>query len=179
MDSNIDDIANTPIMQEMWADSLEGMIAARVPKFESSLDTILEENTTDKCLSKQNLTESLTHNALQKNWFTPTEFPLCPSTVSEQPLNEYLKNLTKGAIVTKNMHTTHFVDDFALCNNKLLIRTHANDGIKPYSLIYITFDNGAFIHEGTLFFEKIGAIKYFTLELGQEWDNMDVVDDFC
>lgn len=76
-----------------------------------------------------NLTESLTSNAMQRYWRTPTEFPLCPSQIGDKPLTAYLNNLKKGAIVTRNQYATHFIDDFALCNdNRLVISTHANEG---------------------------------------------------
>lgn len=41
------------------------------------------------------LTESLTPNAMQRYWRTPTEFPLCPSEVGDRPLTTYLNNLKK------------------------------------------------------------------------------------
>ena len=57
------------------------------------------------------LTESLTPNAMQRYWRTPTEFPLCPSEVGDRPLTTYLNNLKKGAVITKNQYATHFIDD--------------------------------------------------------------------
>lgn len=126
------------------------------------------------------LIKSLTSNAMQRYWSTPTEFPLCPSNIGDKPLITYLNNLRKGAVVTKNRNATHFIDDFTLYNdNHLLISTHANDGVKKYSMITVTFEDGKFIHEGTTFFEERGAQKAFTLAQGLEWKGEDGIDDLC
>lgn len=45
--------------------------------------------------SIDNLTQSLTANAMQRNWYTPTEFPLCPSKIEDRPLIAYLKNMKR------------------------------------------------------------------------------------
>lgn len=127
-----------------------------------------------------NLIKSLTPNAMQRNWNTPTEFPLCPSAPGNAPLHTYLDKLEKGAIVTKNKYSTHFIDDFALCNsNTLTIRAHADDGMKKYSTITITFENGTYVHEGRTFFEERGAQKALTLAQGLEWTGKDGINDYC
>ncbi|MDC2284178.1 HNH endonuclease signature motif containing protein [Bacteroides stercoris] len=127
-----------------------------------------------------NLTESLTPNAMQRDWHTPTEFPLCPSDIGNKPLTSYLNNLEKGAVITKNQYATHFIDDFALCkDDRLVISTHADDGIKKFSMITVTFEDGRYVHEGTTFFEKQGAQKALTLAQGLEWEGEDGIDDYC
>ena len=126
------------------------------------------------------LIESLTPNAMQRDWRTPTEFPLCPSDIGNSPLISYLNNLEKGAIITKNQYATHFIDDFALCkDDRLVISTHADDGIKKFSMITITFEDGKYVHEGTTFFEEQGAQKALTLAQGLEWEGEDGIDDYC
>lgn len=125
------------------------------------------------------LTESLSPTAMQKYWRTPTEFPLCPIRWDEEPLETYSKMLKKGAIVTKNEYSTHYIDDFALKGDSLLIRTHADDGIKKFSLITVSFEGDKYIHEGQTFFEEQGARKAFTLAQGLEWDGEDGIDDYC
>lgn len=135
-----------------------------VPEIENKVINV--ESTVD------NLTESLTHNAMQRYWRTPTEFPLCPCEIEDKPLTAYLKNLKKGAVVTKNQYATHFIDDFALCNDNLLvISTHTDDGIKKFSTISITFEDGKYVHEGTTFFEERGAQKssHFSARTQMEW----------
>lgn len=126
------------------------------------------------------LTESLTHNAMQRYWRTPTEFPLCPNEIEEKPLTAYLNNLKKGIVVSRNQYATHYIDDFALCkDNRLAITTHADEEIKKFSLITITFENGKYVHEGETFFYKQGALKALTLAQGHEWNGEDGIDDYC
>lgn len=128
---------------------------------------------------RDNLTDSLTPNAMQRYWRTPTEFPLCPSEIGDKPLTIYLNNLQKGVVVSKNKYATHFIDDFALCHgNLLVISTHADEGIKRFSTISVTFENGKYVHEGTMFFEEQGAKKALTLAQGLEWNGEDGIDDY-
>jgi hypothetical protein len=44
-------------------------------------------------LESDRLIESRTPGALQKNWKTPSEFPLCPSDVGPSALADYFKGL--------------------------------------------------------------------------------------
>lgn len=137
-------------------------------------DTMSNNSSTD------GLTKSLTPNAMQRYWHTPTEFPLCPSNIGVKPLTAYLNNLEKGAVITRNQYATHYIDDFALCKeDHLVISTHTDDGIKPFSIITITFENGNYVHEGTTFFEKRGVQKALTLAQGLEWKGGDGIDDYC
>ncbi len=126
------------------------------------------------------LTKSLTANSMQRNWYTPTEFLLCPAEIEDKPLISYFNKLKKGLAITKNKYGTHFIDDFALCAEDLLvITTHTDDGIKKFSMISITFENGKYIHEARTFFERQGAQKAITLAQGLEWEGEDGLDDYC
>lgn len=127
-----------------------------------------------------NLTESLTPNAMQRYWHTPTEFPLCPSNIGDSPLIAYQNNLVKGAVITKNQYATHYIDDFALCKDgRLVISTHTDDGIKKFAMTTVTFEEGKYVHEGTTFFEERGAQKALILAQGLEWKGGDGIDDYC
>lgn len=127
-----------------------------------------------------NLVESLTLNSMQRYWRTPTEFPLCPDHIGDMPLAAYFKNLKIGSIVTKNRYSTHYIDDFVLCNDNLIaITAHAEEGIKKFSMITITFEDGKYVHEGSTFFEEQGARKALVLAQGLEWEGEDGLDDYC
>lgn len=119
--------------------------------------------------------------ALQRDWKTPTEFPLCPEQISQHPLTSYLDNLSIGKIMTRNKFSTHVIDDFALCNeNHLMVICHdTEEGMKKYSAISISFEEGKYVHEGTTYFEERGAKKALTLAKGEEWDGPDGIDDYC
>lgn len=124
------------------------------------------------------ISESLTVNARQKNWRTPTMFPLCPNDTNVS-LSKYRDKLSIGALLAKNQYSSSYVDEFELYGDKLFIRSHADSGIKPFSLIKITFENGYFIHEGRTFFKEEGAKKTFALSTGKEWLGPDCIDDYC
>ncbi|MDE7472859.1 MAG: HNH endonuclease [Muribaculaceae bacterium] len=127
--------------------------------------------------SANSLTESLTPNAVQR-WNTPTEFPLCPSETGEDALLSYMNNLKEGAIVSKNRFCTHFVDDYALKDNLLMISTHTLDWLKKYSIIYVTFENGKYVHTCKTFFDNESTKREIALAKGFEWDGEETIDDY-
>lgn len=129
----------------------------------------------------EHLTESLTPNVLQRKWSTPTEFPLCPS--EDINLNTYFRNLEKGKEFCSNNRWNSFVFDFAISNNsdKLwVVCDNGNNSIKRWALTEITIERGCFVHTtmGTYFNEN-GVMKYFTLAQGKDWDDEDIIDDYC
>lgn len=138
------------------------------------------DEVTDNYYDIGGLSESLSPHAMQRYWRTPTEFPLSPSNIVDKPLAVYLNNLEKGATISKNQYATYSIDDFALYEeDHLIIRAHADEGVKKFSLITVTFENGKYVHEGTNFFEEQGAKKAFTLAQGLEWNGGDGIDDYC
>lgn len=129
-------------------------------------------------VEEQIVFDSLTPNAKQKNWKTPTLFPLCPIGVNTS-LSDYKNNLSIGEVVSRNQYSTSYIDEFEIFDDKLVIRSHADDGFKPYSVITISFENDSFIHEGITFFNEDGAKKAFTLGTGKKWSGSDSIDDYC
>ena len=56
----------------------------------------------------------------------------------------------------------------------------AENSIKGWYIIKITFENNLFVHTiYTSCFTDEGAKKYYTLALGKEWTGGDVFEDFC
>lgn len=131
---------------------------------------------------KDEIVQSLTFNAIQKNWKTPTEFPLCPQIISDNPLKDYANNLKIGKIFSKNINTDNKIEDFAISLDKnslcvIGVSTQPKP-LKPFTLTQITFENSLFVHESLgSFFKRNGAEKYFTLALGKEWLGGEVDDD--
>lgn len=123
--------------------------------------------------------QSLSPLAIQRNWKTPTLFPLCPQTITENPIDDYLSNLKIGAIISKNEYSTHFIDEYTKYNDKLYIRTHTYDNIKNFSLVIVLFEGGKFVHQGQTFFEERGAQKELCVSIGKEWAGTDGIDDYC
>lgn len=124
--------------------------------------------------------ESLIPNACQKNWKTPTAFPLCPETITETPLSDYLSNLQVGIIISENKYSKSIIEKFVLYNNSIYIMTKSvlND-IKPYGLVIVTFENNLFVHQGQLFFSYQGVEKAYTLLQGLVLTGGDCIDDYC
>lgn len=123
--------------------------------------------------------DSLTPNAKQRDWKTPTLFPLCPEGKENLSLDSYRANLHVGTIVSQNKYSTQYIDEFKVYNDKLFIRTHANDGVKRFSMLTISIERGYFIHQGTTFFQENSAKKEFSISIGKEWTGPEVIDDFC
>ena len=136
---------------------------------------------TDLSNDSNDLIDSLTFNAKQKNWKTPTNFVCCPSEITPDPIGCYLNNIGVGTAIAINRYGENHVLDFAVINNSEIITiTETASGIKPFALMKITFENGFYIHEsqGT-FFTLEGAEKQFTLAQGLEWAGGDSIDDYC
>lgn len=129
------------------------------------------------------LTNSLTPNAIQVDWATPSEFPCCPNNPSDNPIGEYLSNLKVNSIFCKNPLYSSLVLDSAITDGgeSLWVMTRSGgDSVKPWALAKIYFKDNVFYHENKRsFFDENGAKKYFTLAQGKEWTGGDVFDDFC
>lgn len=126
-------------------------------------------------------TESLTANALQKNWKIKSEFPNCPKIVNDSSLKEYKEKLSKGITFSKNKYGESLVEDFAKSKtkNELIVLTKS-ENVKPYALAKVYIENEKFVHENIRgFFELNGARKQFNLLLGLEWNGADSIDDYC
>ena len=54
------------------------------------------------------------------------------------------------------------------------------EGLKPWPVAEITFEDGLFVHTSTgSYFHKDGADKEFCIKQGLEWTGGDTFDDFC
>ena len=129
-----------------------------------------------------NESKSLTSNVIQVKWKTPTEFPLCPQEQVDNPLYEYQSRLTKGSIFCHNQYQDSLVLDTALVDNNstlyVMCKSSDDGAIKPWSLAIVKFKDGMYYHESfSTFFQEDGALKYFTLAQGKEWNGGEVLDD--
>ncbi len=125
---------------------------------------------------------SLTPNATQVDWRTPSEFPFCPKITSKHPLKDYFDSLVVGNNFCKNKLYSSVVQDFALVNKEtsLVILTQSESSVKPWALAKVTCRDGVFVHENLgSFFSEEGGLKYFTLAKGEEWTGGNVFDDLC
>lgn len=136
------------------------------------IDTYVEENP---------LTESLTSNAIQKNWKTQSEFPNCPTSLTDDSIKSYKEKLVKGITFSKSQYGESTVENAEISENEkeLLVITNS-DNIKQFALAKVYIDNEKFMHENLgSFFTLIGVQKQFNLALGLEWNGEDSIDDYC
>ena len=126
------------------------------------------------------MVESLTSNAMQEDWKTPTEFPLCPTDTLS--LEAYYSSLEKEKVFSNNTYGTNSIIEFAISDDRqrLCIATHNPEGFKQWYITYVYILNNKYIHKnGGSFFEENGALKTITLFLGKEWTGGDCIDDYC
>lgn len=131
----------------------------------------------------EQLVFSNTEGAVQRNWKVPAEFPLCPATTDEAPLETYCSRLQSGVVAVLSPFGKTKVGKSAMSadSKKLFILGEHDEGaVKPWSLAQVTFEDGKFVHEslGT-FFTSDGAEKEFILAQGLPWEGGDTFDDFC
>ena len=126
------------------------------------------------------LEESLTSNAMQEDWRTPTEFPLCP--IDTLSLETYYSSLEIGKVFSNNTYGTNTIIRFAISDDRqrICIATHNPEGFKQWYITYVYILNDKYIHKnGGSFFEEKGALKTITLFQGKEWTGGDCIDDYC
>jgi transcriptional regulator with XRE-family HTH domain len=130
-------------------------------------------------------TESLTPNAVQCNWKTPSEFPCCPQEYTEEPIKNYADNLITGSVFCRNDLYSSLVFRSSASDDKQTIyviseSTEGTNSVKPLALAKITFGNGQFVHTSLgSYFSQEGAEKQFCLAQGLEWNGGDSIDDYC
>ena len=161
-----------------WAK--EGKISKGGQLGEWVLSNLKQQN--DYRTEKNQLTESLTPNAAQKNWKTPSEFPFCPQNITDNLVTNYAQNLKRGEIFSRNQYSNSIIEDFATSKDKntlwIMCKSGDDNAIKPWSLAQVTYENEMFVHENLgSFFKKDGAEKQFTLAQGLEWTGGDTFDD--
>ena len=126
---------------------------------------------------------SLTPNAVQRDWKTPSEFPCCQLKITDNPIDTYFSNLEKGGVFSSNQYFQSIILDFAKSENGVTLwvmcKTNQEGAIKPWLLAQVSFQGDLFVHTNLgSFFEEFGAEKQFTLVQGLKWTRGDSIDDF-
>ena len=120
--------------------------------------------------------------AVQQGWNPRSKpiFPCCPTKITSQPLQDYFNNLEEEKIFVETTYGPSTVYKFTIYEDKLLVLTKVQQGIKPFAFATISWNGEVFIHksEGT-FFTEIGALASYTIAQGQEWDGEDCIDFYC
>jgi len=118
--------------------------------------------------------------AFQRGWSVSPIFPLCPETVGDNPLNEYLIRLQEGAVFITSHYGNSIVHKYVRHDDQLIVITKIIGGVKPWGLTIITWENGMFVHQSSgTYFEENGVLADFTRAQGLDWDGSDSIDDYC
>lgn len=131
-------------------------------------------------IQEDTIVQSLTSNAIQINWKTPSEFPNCPDSIEGDALVKYKEKLIKGAVFSKNQYGESIVEDSDINEGlKDLFVITETKNVTSYALAKIYIKKNVFVHETIRsFLTLIGAQKQFSLALGREWDEEDSIDDY-
>lgn len=146
-------------------------------------DWVFGRNATPVEEPTEQLVASKTPGAVQRNWKVPAEFPLCPETTEETPLDTYYSRLEEGSVAVVTPFDQTMVGKAAKSADGtalFILGAHGEGAIKPWSLAQVTFEHNKFVHEslGT-FFTRQGAEKGFTLAQGLPWEGGETFDDYC
>lgn len=120
---------------------------------------------------------SLTPSAVQIRWKVPTEFPACPSTVSERGLDEYAARLTFGGVFSRNPYATSLVVDHRLTDGALVVLTRfSGEPIKDWAVAHVSIRNDRFHHRSEYTFHTLqGALKHLCELAGEDY--LETIDD--
>ena len=129
--------------------------------------------------SAETVYESLTPSAVQEKWKTPSEFPLCPSSVTDTGLEEYASNLSFGKVFATNNLFESLVVESELTDDALVVLTHdpAAGAIKEWAVAVVTIRGELFVHRSEhQYFTLRGALKTYCEFTGDDLD--DSIDDY-
>ena len=129
---------------------------------------------------ESSIIDSLTPNAKQQDWKTPTEFPCCPQKIDGDPIKCYYNKLEKDKVFSTNRFGDSTIEKYAIIGEEaIIVVTSIPSFIKPFALSKITYENGYYLHTslGTFMTEE-GVEKQFTLAQGLEWTGGDSIDDY-
>lgn len=120
--------------------------------------------------------------AVQHGWapYTKPEFPCCPTSILENPLQEYFNNLEEGKPFVVATYGPSTVYKFTIYEDILLVVTKIPNGVKSFAFTKVYWNGEVFIHksEGT-FFDENGVMAEFTIAQDQEWTGGDSMDFYC
>jgi hypothetical protein len=123
--------------------------------------------------------QSLTPMAIQRNWKTPTAFPLCPKEIGPDSLSEYANRLKFGAIFSSNQFGPS-PTVVAECGNGCLsvLTSMPSNPVKDWALAKVTLEGGKFVHQAVrTYFTLQGALKEHCELIGEPF--RDSIDDYC
>lgn len=120
---------------------------------------------------------SLTSLATQRNWRTPSEFPLCPDSLGPDPLGDYDEALEFGKAFSRSSYGESFVVVSEQGDELLSVLTRlAGNSPKEWALAKVVVERERFVHEAVgTFFTLQGALKAHCALAGVSLD--ESIDD--
>lgn len=119
--------------------------------------------------------------AIQVRWTTPSEFPCCPTEITENVLADYATKLKPGVEFCRNTFGRSTVTDVALIDGgkRLAVSTVPDEGLKEaVAVVYVK--DGLIVHETVrTCFDSNGTKKCMAELQGLEWSGPETIDDFC
>lgn len=121
---------------------------------------------------------SLTPSAVQIRWKVPTEFPECPTVVTEDGLKLYAEQLDFGMVFAENSYSTSILVLHQLTEMGLVVLTRfIGETIKDWAVAHVSIKDGLFNHRSEhTFYELKGALKHFCELTGERYD--ESIDDY-
>ena len=130
--------------------------------------------------------DSLTPFAMQRDWRTPSEFPMCPDHLSDNPLHDYVSRLEGGTVFSRNIFGESVVDMAELSKDGtcLSVICMIDSGVKNYALAKVTVEEGKYIHKSvSTYFTYDSAEKSHCELIGNPWEKPEgyegCIDDYC
>ncbi len=122
--------------------------------------------------------KSLTPNAIQRNWKTPTEFVMCPDETSCEKLGEYASRLKFGTVFARNAFSESLTVIATEADGVLSVLCKLPENpVKEWALAKVTIENGKFVHENVRsYFSLQGALKEHCNLLGVAFE--ESIDDY-
>lgn len=121
-------------------------------------------------------------NIEQRNWTTPTEFPMCPSGMPDNPLEAYRQQMIEGAVFCRNRYGESILVEVGYVpeGDALIVLTNQPGSLKEWYVSGIYIENNHYVHESIgSFFDENGGRKEFTIQTGGVWTGGDSIDDYC
>ncbi len=162
--------ASSPTITDLQDDQSEGVT---IDTNEWLAQTFGAERKEEKKEEDDDWYESSTPSAKQ-NWWTKTEFPCCPSEVTEDGLERYQENLKEGSVFSINTYDTYYVIKSTVVSQKQMLvvlstNNQADGTYGTYSLACVKIEKGFFVHISLRRMgDKETATHFYKLEIGEE-----------
>lgn len=126
--------------------------------------------------------ESYTPTALQVEWRTKTTFPLCPTTLDQDALEQYQEKMRFGEVFSENQYARSIIVQagFGREDRNSLVAITRFDGLNPvksWGVVNISMDENFIYHKNVgTYFELKGALKEYCLQTGDDYEIISIDD---